>query len=383
MKRLLLIGVCGLVFTASSLSQPVMQASFGPGTNTNRVKIYIRPTLALVTANISTFQFDIAIAAGITPIPTLSFVGVPAFGAGWVISPPYVEDGFRHYDIVSAIGGLMTLGAGVELEVMQLEFSLGPAFPNNAALYTLPGGGITTGNGLFLCTGAANSVEGQLYYDRGGVTVINNLSYTGPDPSSATISGVTLPIKWLAFNAIRQNNDALINWSVSDEETNHHYELMRSLNGYDFSPIATINKTGSGNGIQNYAYTDQGITALGSPIIYYRLKQVDIDGKLSYSEIRKINISLRSDIITVYPNPVKDGFYVSIPGLQQSTQKNIKLVLTSSSGQLVQTREISSLQATNYYFDVKGVALAGGNYSLQIIKDGVTLDKKQLFINRE
>lgn len=372
-----------MVFTTSIFSQlDTIQASFGPGTTPTRVKIYVRPTATSlpVNGNISTFQFAVSIAAGITPIPTLSIVGVPAFGTGWVISPSYVEAGFRHYDIVSANAGTLVLGAGVELEVMQLEFNGGPVIADSVALYTLPGGGSTTGNGLFYCTGAANSYEGKLYYNRGGVNVMNNNSYTGGFPSFARIGNILLPIKWLGFNAIRQNNDALINWTVSDEETNHHYDLLRSLNGSDFSPIATINKNGTGNGIHDYVYTDRGITTLGVPIVYYRLKQVDIDGRSSYSEIRKINISLRSDMITIYPNPVSDGFYVVMPGLQQSTQKNIKLVLTSSSGQLVQTKEISSLQAANYYFDVKGLSLAGGNYFLQIIKDGVILDRKQLFI---
>jgi Secretion system C-terminal sorting domain len=379
MKKIL-IAVFGLLFTSSIFSQ-TMQASIGPGTSSTRIKIYVRPITA-VNGNISTFQFDVAIASGIAPVPTLSIIGVPAFGTGWVISPSYLEDGFRHYEIISAAAGTLVLNAGMELEVMELEFAGGPVASNNVALYTLPGGGVNTGNALFLCTGAANSVEGQLYYNRGGVTVVNNLSYTGALPSSATISGVTLPINWLVFNAIKQNNDALINWTVSDEGTNDHYELQRSLNGSVFSPVATIAKNAAGSGVHDYAYTDRGITTLGSPVIYYRLKQVDMDGKSSYSEIRKINISLRSDLITVYPNPVKDGFYVVIPGLQQNSQKNIKLVLTSSSGQLVQTKDISSLQAANYYFDVRGLSLAGGNYFLQIIREGVVLDKKQLFISK-
>lgn len=363
-----------------------MQASLGIGDSPSRIKIYIKPT-ANVNGTISTIQFDVAINQSISPVPTLSVVGTPALGLVWQISPSYIEGGYRHYDLTTAGSPSLVLNNGIELEMLQLQLSGGPATPNNVLLYTLTEGGTTTGNGLFYCSGAASSDPFTgLYYDHGGVTVNNKPdSYSpGGEPSSASISGIILlPIKWLSFNAVKQNSDALINWSVSDEESNHHYELQRSLNGIDFTAIATINKSGSGNGVHDYYYTDHGITGLGSPVIYYRLKQVDIDAKYSLSEIRKINLNLKTDLITVYPNPVTNGFYVVMPGMQQGTQKNIRLMLIASSGQVVQTREISSLQAANYYFDVKGLSLAGGNYFLQIIKDGVILDKKQLFINRD
>ena len=383
MKRSLITFLFALAVYTDCFSQ-TMQASIGPGTTSTRVKIYIRPTGGLnINGNISTFQFNLAIAAGINPVPTLSFVGVPAFGSGWQIDPSYTEDLFRHYQINSTTGGNLVLNNLVELQVMELEFSGGPVTANNVALYTLPNEGGSSGNALFLCTGDANSSSvAGLYYIRGGVTVVNNNSYAGGLPSSATIGGILLPIRWLSFDAVKQNNNALLSWAVSNEDANKNYELQRSINGNDFSTIATINKNGTGNGIHDYSYTDFGINTLGSPVIYYRIKQVDIDSRYSFSEIKKINLNLKTDIITVYPNPVKDGFYVVVPGLQATTQRNIKLILTNNAGQVVQTKEISPLQAANYYFDVKGLLLATGIYSLQIIQDGISLDRKQLLISK-
>ncbi len=380
MKRLFLIGVCGLVFSISSLSQ-VMQASFGPGTTISRVKIYIKPTLAggPVNGNISTFQFAVSIAAGITPVPTLTIIGTPAFGGGWVITPPYVEDGFRHYDIVSATAGNLVLGANVELEVMQLEFTGGPVTVNDVALYTLPGGGGSTGNGLFYCTGAANSMEGQLYYDRGGVTVVNNNSYTGALPSSATIGGILLPVKWLGFNAIKQGNNALLNWVVANEDANHHYELLRSSNGTDYTTIATVLKSTNGN--TNYNYTDVGINSLGASTLYYRIKQVDIDGKTSYSDIRTLRLDKNEGLITIFPNPVTEGFYISIP-FENRDNRMVQLKLVGTNGQLVASRQITTSQAANYYFDIKDKSIAAGNYYLQIIHEEKTMETKKIIIKR-
>src|SRR5204862_160759 len=106
----------------------------------------------------------------------------------------------------------------------------------------------------FLCTGAASSVEGQLYYTRTGTSVINNLSYTGGLPSSATVGGILLPVKWLSFDVIKQGNNALLNWTVANENANHHYEVLRSADGVNYTMITTMNRSTGGN--TNYNYTD-------------------------------------------------------------------------------------------------------------------------------
>ena len=377
MKKILFVNFC-LLFLFSSGYAQIMEASIGPGSTSTRIKIYIRPTSALAAGNISTFQFDVVISDAITPVPQLNFVGVPAFGTGWVLQPSYTEGSFRHYEIVSSNGGPLTLGAGAELEVMQLEFSGGPVNANNVALYTLPGGG-TTGNALFLCTGAATSTEGQLYYNRGGVTVVNNLSYTGASPSSATIGAIVLPVNWLSFNVIKQGNDGLLNWSVANEEGNHHYELQRSTNSNNFTTIATVNK--SVNGSTVYNYTDAGINNLASSILYYRIKQVDVNGKISYSDIRLLRLNIKGNNISVFPNPVKDGFYVNIP-FTNPDRRRVQLNLIAANGQVICSKEITALQAANFYFDLKDKKLAAGNYNLQVIYEAQIFDTKKLYINQ-
>jgi hypothetical protein len=376
MKRILFTVFCALTTCFNGYAQ-IIEASIGPGTTSNRIKIYVRPTLALAAGNISTFQFDVAINASIAPIPNLNFVGVPAFGSGWVIQPSYVEDGFRHFEVVSALGGPLTLGTGIELEVMQLEFSGGPVTSNDVSLYTLPLGG-ATGNALFLCTGAANSIEGQLYYNRGGVTVINNLSYTGTLPSSATLSGTVLPQNWLSFNVIKQGNDGLLNWSVANDEDNHHYELQRSINGTsDFKAISTVNKSAS----TDYKYTDVNINNLGATTLYYRIKQVDVNGRASYSDIRQLRLDVKGNQISVFPNPVEKGFYVNIP-FTNTDNKKVRLNLVAATGQTVVSREITTAQASNYYFDIRDKNLAAGSYNLQIVFDDKTMETKKLSIIR-
>jgi len=377
MKKILSLVFIGVVLFYSVTAQPVMQASIGPGSTPTRIKIYVRPTLA-VNGNISTFQFDIAIASGITPAPQLSILGTPTFGSGWVITPSYVEDGFRHYEVVSSLGGNLVLGAGIELEVMQLEFSGGPATSQDVAQYTLPAGG-TTGNALFYCSGAANSEEGQLYYNRGGVTVVNNNSYTGSLPSSATISGILLPVSWLNFDVIKKNNDALLSWSVANEELNDHFEILRSVNGRDYNPVGTVNKNWNGNSTNDYSFTDVGIDNLGASILYYRLRQIDINGKNTLSDIRILRLEKSKTGISIFPNPVTTGFYVSAI-LQNSADDKVILKLVNISGQQVLIKTITAQQATNYYVDISGLQLSAGQYQLQILKNAKLIETSNIII---
>jgi Secretion system C-terminal sorting domain len=266
---------------------------------------------------------------------------------------------------------------------MELELSGGPALAADVSLQSFgfdntngfPGG--NSGNIIFFCSGAANSTEGQLFYTRPGTTVINNPSYTGPLPSSASL-GIVLPLNWLSFNVVKQGNDGLLNWSVANDDDNHHYELQRSVNGTsDFKTIATVNKSAS----TDYKYTDAAINNLGTSILYYRIKQVDINGRTSYSDTRLLRLDVKGNQISVFPNPVKKGFYVNIP-FNNSERGNVKLNLVGISGQLIRSRQITTAQASNYYFDIADMALAAGSYNLQIVFDEKIMETKKLNIIR-
>jgi hypothetical protein len=355
----LLYTVLFLFASISGFTQ-VMQASIGTGSSPTRVMIYIKPTLA-VNGNISTLQFDVALPSAVTPEPIMSIVGTPAIGTGWIVTPTYIEDGYRHYEILTAAVFNVNIGAGVETPVMELQFS-GGVSSSSVSLVTLPQGGANTGNALFLCTGAATSVEGQLYYPRPGTSVINNLSYTGGLASSATVGGILLPIKWLSFDVIKQGNNALLSWSVANELTNHHYELERSSNGINYTNIGIVNKSANGN--TTYNYTDVEINNLNATILYYRIKQVDTDGKSSYSDTRFITIDKKS-----------------IP-FENRDNSIVKLNLISANGQFIGSREITTQQASNYYFNIKDRAIAAGEYYLQIIFKGELIGTKKLLVNK-
>jgi hypothetical protein len=376
MKRIL--SVASLLVAAVYSFGQTMQASIGAGSSSTRVILYVKPTAA-VNGTISTLQFSVAINASITPVPSVAIIGTPAFGVTWNIDAPYTEGGYQIYDFTTAASPAIVIASGVETPVMEIEFSGGPVAAANVMLLTLPAGGATTGNTLFFCSGAATSVEGQLYYARPGTTVVNNNSYTGALNSTATIGAVVLPLKWLSFNVVKQGNNGFLNWVVSNEDDNHHYELQRSTNGINFSNIANVNKSLNGNTVYNY--TDANITTAGSSILYYRIKQVDINGRISFSDTRILRINAPANLISVFPNPVKDGFYVNA-AIGNSNTKKVQLNLVNAAGQIICSKETVPAQAANYYFDISNKVIAAGNYSLQVILDAKLIGTTKIFINR-
>lgn len=367
MKRISLIIIISFISLSSAFSQ-VMQASIGIGTAANRIKIYLRPTAA-VNGTISTIQFNVAIAPTITPVPSLSFVGIPAFGGSWTIQPDYIEGGFRHYNLTSTGGVPLVLAANTELEVMELEFTGSNVGATDVSLYTLPEGGLTTPNALFLSTGmpgtAANSEEGQLYYNRGGVTVSNENSYTGTLPSFATISSVVLPVSFTSFTVQKGQNDALLNWTIENADLfTNHFEIERSVDGINFEKIGSVPFNPALNGAYNY--TDPNVSILQKSVVYYRIRSVDVNGSFKITDIKNVRFDKTNYNVSVYPNPATRIITLSLNADNAST---MALRIFDAAGQQVKNTQVKMQKGLNLIpQDVS--SLAAGTYQILLVLDG-------------
>ncbi len=120
-----------------------------------------------------------------------------------------------------------------------------------------------------------------------------------------------LPVKITSFNATVSGNNAQVKWKTETEINNDHYQIERSNDGIHFVTRGRVNGSGTSSISRTYGFTDQLTTA--SPIVYYRLKIVDVDGRFTYSAIvaLKINGTLIGDF-NVYPNPFVNDVKVSV-----------------------------------------------------------------------
>lgn len=113
----------------------------------------------------------------------------------------------------------------------------------------------------------------------------------------------TVPVKLLAFNCLAQKNTVSINWHSAEEINFGKYIIQTSSDGIHFNDVAIESAKGNNT---FYAYTIEQL----NPVTFYRLKLLDNDGNISYSDIRKVTIVplKRYDI---YPNPVTDRIFIA------------------------------------------------------------------------
>ncbi|MFT5780489.1 MAG: hypothetical protein ACI837_003451 [Crocinitomicaceae bacterium] len=112
---------------------------------------------------------------------------------------------------------------------------------------------------------------------------------------------LTLPIELLNFNAIPvDNNKVKLDWETVTEINNDYFIIERSKLGSHWEEIGRLNGAGSSTSSLNYTSYDND-PYLGTS--YYRLKQVDFDGKYEYSPVVAVTITDAPSRISVYPNP--------------------------------------------------------------------------------
>jgi hypothetical protein len=159
---------------------------------------------------------------------------------------------------------------------------------------------------------------------------------------STSLDGcAVLPVSMFNFGGIIKNYDAYLNWSTATENNNKGFYVERSKDGQNFASIGFVKGVGNSSTITNYTYTDYLIKDLNITTTYYRLKQVDLDGKYSYSNVLALNMKNLFQY-RLYPNPVKDVGTVEL-SLETVSKVNVqvishdgKIVLNSDKGVMTQ-----------------------------------------------
>lgn len=122
---------------------------------------------------------------------------------------------------------------------------------------------------------------------------------------------VVVPITLKSFTAKQVSDKVRLDWITATETNNRFFLIQKSLNSFEWSTIDSIPVTGNSYDDKSYHSYDN----FPSPVNYYRLKQVDVDGKISLSGILKINASTGlSSATKIYPNPVKGTYFtITVP----------------------------------------------------------------------
>ena len=192
-------------------------------------------------------------------------------------------------------------------------------------------------------------------------------------PSLAVIA--PLPIELSSFSA-KSNECGQVDlvWTTASEFNNDFIEVQRSTDGKSYEVIGTVKGANNRSGA-SYSYTDKH-ALLDGVRYYYRLNQVDFDGRSQTHRVESVMLKCPSSELgmKIYPNPAIFSTSVTITG---ATNPGIsKVQMTNASGEVVRTFSIETDVVTN--LDLNG--LPAGIYQLQSSDLATPLSKRFIII---
>jgi len=161
----------------------------------------------------------------------------------------------------------------------------------------------------------------------------------------------SLPVTYRDWRATSDGKHAHLNWSTSSETDNEGWNVEHAIAGGDFVPVGFVSAAGAGN----YAYTHEDI---GPGVHYYRLRQRDLDGTETLTELRTVLIGNEAESITAFPNPAPSNEVIRLEGLDDDSDWELFRAngqrLLSGQGQTLRAK----LTAGAYFLRAEGKEVA-------------------------
>ncbi|MEN7550234.1 T9SS type A sorting domain-containing protein [Rapidithrix thailandica] len=151
-----------------------------------------------------------------------------------------------------------------------------------------------------------------------------------------TFVEASLPVRFLSFSAKADADRVLLQWQTTDEENNRGYEVQRSEGGDPFTSIGFVKGTNQ-KLLSNYHFTDIGVQGTA----YYRLKQLDFDGKMTFSKVVVATVVPGQQFgVRLYPNP-----FTGPPTLEVKNPEELPICLKlyNQTGKNISQRQLPPL----------------------------------------
>jgi hypothetical protein len=211
-------------------------------------------------------------------------------------------------------------------------------------------------------TNANGSGDAAIKNNGDGTYTIFSLSTNNGILATKTDASV-LPVTISSFNVAKRNKTVAVSWTTETESNNKGFEVQKSINGKDFSTIgfvATKANNGSSNQNIRYAFEDNKLIAGRS---YYRLKQMDKDGKYSVSNIQLIEFALTNNFtVKALENPVRNQIALNVKSMDA---RRIQINVTNAIGMIVYTKQINVV-AGESNFTIPTTQLPKGTLFVQV-----------------
>lgn len=175
----------------------------------------------------------------------------------------------------------------------------------------------------------------------------------------------TLPVTMMSLSGERKGTVNMLTWRTATEANNMGFELQRSADGSHYGGVVFVpskGRNGNSTSALSYAYTDEKPIAGNC---YYRLKQVDKDGRFTYSNIVLIKGAKANDVMltSLYPNPVSHSMNVVI---NAPVNDKLTLMITDMAGKVVKQQQVQVVSGDNNV-GLDASAMPRGTYFIKAV----------------
>jgi uncharacterized repeat protein (TIGR02543 family) len=215
------------------------------------------------------------------------------------------------------------------------------------------GGGNWTAPGSHLAASGSTSVP---TVTRSGVAGWSNFGFGGN-------SANPLPVELIDFSAYCEGNTSHVSWTTASEKNSDYFEVEVSTDLVSWSEVAQINAAGNSSSKREYKISDN----LSRGLRYYRLVQVDFDGKQRIYDPISLNCGGSESVFLIYPNPTSGDFVVSLQNEKLSGE--IAVTLNTADGKLIASKITeATTEVQSIYFEDN--LLPAGIYFVKVA-DGI------------
>ncbi|MBC6608080.1 FG-GAP repeat protein [Hymenobacter sp. BT188] len=172
-----------------------------------------------------------------------------------------------------------------------------------------------------------------------------------------------LPVELVSFTAVASGPSAVsLTWATASEKENASFTVERSTGGQIFAAIAKLNGAGTSTTSHRYTFRDEHLPPEAAAL-YYRLRQTDFDGTVSYSPVRAVKRPQTEVAFHVYPTVAIAG---KVRYSYNGPASTATLEVLNQSGQVVRYHALSSTEEG----DLSLAGLPGGVYTVRYSADG-------------
>jgi choice-of-anchor B domain-containing protein len=152
------------------------------------------------------------------------------------------------------------------------------------------------------------------------------------------VQGNSLPVDLIEFTATRLGKQsARLSWTTATEVGSDYFDVERSTDGLAFAPIGRVSAAGNSNQTEEYQFDDErGLAGRN----FYRLRQVDLDGQITFSEVRLVTLEGELEKVKAWPNPAEEF-------LKLSSSFSGPIIIYRQNGALVGQQQLATGQAVD------------------------------------